>query len=187
MATPSAAASRAVTLESGSPLLQRLRAHEVQPEIAVTEPEPRLAAELRDRRRARATSRPRGPSRVPRRSDRPARRGSSRGRARRACRAPRGRRRRFRSRSRRRDRRRRRAAHEPRAADAAGEHDDVHAWASAVSSASAACERGPSRRCRRWRSSSVSTSSARFGTRPRRAAGRGSRRARESATALSRP
>src|SRR5207302_9522989 len=32
------------------PLTQHLCAHEVQPEIAVTEPEPRLAAELCDRR-----------------------------------------------------------------------------------------------------------------------------------------
>ena len=94
-----ARASRAVTAESGSPATQGLRAHEVQPEVAVAEPEPVLAAEAATRSRARSTSRRRGPSRAPRRRGRRARRGRCRGRARRGGRAPRGRRRRSRSRS----------------------------------------------------------------------------------------
>ena len=44
---PSRAASRAVTAESGSPRAEGLRAHEVEAEVAVAEPEPRLAAERR--------------------------------------------------------------------------------------------------------------------------------------------
>ena len=40
--TPNAAAIRAVTADSGSPGAQRLRPHEVEPEVAVAELEPRL-------------------------------------------------------------------------------------------------------------------------------------------------
>ena len=77
---------------------ERLRAHEVEADVAVAELEPRS----RRRRapspcRARSTSRGGGPSRAARRSGRRARRAGCRGRARRAGRATRRRRRRCRS------------------------------------------------------------------------------------------
>ena len=77
---------------------ERLRPHEVQPEVEVAEPEPVLAAPATPRSRACARSRRPGPSRAPRRAGRRARRARCRGRARRAGRAPRGRRRRCRHR-----------------------------------------------------------------------------------------
>src|SRR5438034_4616286 len=54
------------------------------------------------------------------------------------------------------------AADEACAADASREDGDVHG-VSTGRFASASCERGPSRRCSRWRSSIVSTSSTMFG------------------------
>ena len=127
---------------------QRLRAHEVQAEVAVAEPEPVLAAERRDGRRARARSRPRGPSRAPRRAGRRARRGCCRGRARpqaehlevvadvadhRHVRRIDG---------------ADEPAREAGAADAAGEERDLH---SAASRPSAACVRGRRGRAARGR------------------------------------
>ena len=47
---------------------ERLRAHEMEPEVEVAEQEPALAAPAPRRTRAPATSRPRGPSRARRRS-----------------------------------------------------------------------------------------------------------------------
>src|SRR6266550_8966762 len=55
------------------------------------------------------------------------------------------------------------ALHEARAADPAREHDDLHRSASAGRFARQVCDRGPSRRWRRRRSSIVSTSSIKFG------------------------
>ena len=145
---------------------QRLRAHEVETEIAVAERGTSPRRRARQRCRARSTSRRPGPSRAPRRAGRRARRGCCRGRERRRGRGPRGRRRRCRSRSRRPDRSRSTRPHAKRAPPTPPERsDDFHVvaiWPSA------ACVRGPARRPIRCRSSIVSTSSRRFGITPRR-------------------
>ena len=144
--------------------LQGLRAHEVQAEIAVAQPEPRFAAELRD-----------GRERIPRLvGAAPAaflvvqirQRVQDRVEVRRHVHAEH-----LEVVADVSDHRHLsgigdvdEAAHEPRASDAARQHNDPHVRVAAVSSARHACERGPSLRCSRCRSSSVSTSSARFGT-----------------------
>ena len=161
--------------DSGSPRRSACVRTRWRPEVAVAEPEPRLAAELARPLRARSTSRRLGPSRAPRRRGRRARRRCCRGRARRGGRAPRRRRRRCRSPSRRRVDDVDEAAEEARAADAAGQRRDLHVG-------------GPRARPRadaarsRSRSASESTSSARFGisaataSSPMRARGAGSAR-----------
>ena len=158
---PSARASRAVTAESGSParsacVRTRWRPRSRSPSRNQSSP-PRAD----DRCRAPPTSRRPGPSRAPRRGGLRGRRGCCRGRARPTSRAPRGRRRRCRRSS---DLRRPAASTRPRAKRAPPtppERSTTFTAAGRGRSRPASSGRPAGRSGRR--SSSVSTSSLRFG------------------------
>ena len=151
-------------LRERNALAQELRPHEVQPDVAVAEPEPRLAAEVARGRRARSRSRRHAPSRAPRRPRPRARRARCRGRARRGARAPRRRRRRCRSPSRRAGRRPRR-----RPAGSARRRRRPRARSTFTRPLRGAASRAPrafwgrADPPSRSRSATVSTSSIRFG------------------------